>query len=89
MAATDLRSVVLGCLQAIAPEAKLAGLDPSRSFNEQLDIDSVDYLNFVMGLEEALGVRIAEADYPKLSSLDGCLATLASFVDKQGACSIP
>ena len=88
MAETDLRAVVLGCLQAVAPEAQLATLDPARSFNEQFDIDSVDYLNFVVGIETALGIRIAEADYPKLSSLNGCLAVLSERADRQGECSI-
>lgn len=89
MAETDLRAVVLGCLQAVAPEANLADLDPARTFNEQIEIDSVDYLNFVFGIEEALGVRIAEADYPKLSSLNGCLAVLSGRAKQPGDCPAP
>lgn len=76
MAVADLRAVVLGCLQSVAPEADLSGLDPAVSFNEQFDMDSVDYLNFVMSIEEKLGIRIAEEDFPRLSNLDGCLALL-------------
>ena len=83
MAVTDLRAVVLSCLKTVAPETKIAGIDPSRGFNEQLDIDSVDYLNFIMGVEEALGIRIAEADYPKFSTLDGCLATLENLIGNE------
>lgn len=89
MADTDLRSIVLGCLQAVAPEAQLAHLEPSQSFNEQIDIDSVDYLNFVMRIEEALGLRIAEEDYPRLSSLDGCLALLGEMTVNPGKVSAP
>ena len=63
-------------LKQVAPEADTAALDPERSFRDQLGIDSIDYLNFMIGLEERLGVRIAEIDYPKLSSLGGCLAYL-------------
>ena len=40
---------------------------------EQLDIDSFDFLNVVIGLHEALGVDIPEADYPKLATLDGAI----------------
>lgn len=74
---TPLRAVVLECLQAVAPEADLATLDAGRTFHDQLDLDSVDYLNFVLTLEKRLGVRIAEVDFPQLSSLDGCLAYLS------------
>lgn len=81
MADKDFRSIVLSCLQSVAPEASFAQLNPAVSFHEQFDIDSVDYLNFVMKVEEALGIRIGEADYPKLSSLDGCLAVLGEMTE--------
>lgn len=74
-----LRTVVLECLQSVAPEAALDALDPGRTFHDQLDLDSVDYLNFVLTLEKRLGVRIAEVDFPQLSSLDGCLAYLCGI----------
>lgn len=83
----DLRSIILGCLQSVAPEAQISTLDPAVSFNEQIDIDSVDYLNFVMGVEEALGIRIAEADYPRMSTLDGCLALLEPMSQQDGELS--
>lgn len=71
---TTLRAVILECLQAVAPEVESAALDATRAFHDQIDMDSVDYLNFVLTLEKRLGVRIAEADFPQLSSLNGCLA---------------
>ncbi len=76
-AADTIRETVLRILGGIAPEADLASLDPAASFRDQLDLDSMDFLNFVIALHEALGVEIAEADYPKLASLDGCLTYLA------------
>jgi acyl carrier protein len=76
----ELRSPVLEVFRKIAPEADIESLDPERSFHDQFGIDSIDYLNFVIGLEEKLGVRIAELDYPKLSSLRGCLAYLETRV---------
>jgi acyl carrier protein len=73
-----LRSLVLDVLRRIAPEADLQALDPERSFRDQFGIDSIDYLNLIMALEEKLALRIADLDYPKLSSLDGCVAYLKS-----------
>lgn len=57
----------------VAPETDTDALNATSSFRDQLGIDSVDYLNFIIGLEDRLGVRIAEADHHKLSSLQGCL----------------
>ena len=76
----DLRDAVLEVLGKIAPEADIASLDPDRSFRDQFGIDSIDYLNFIIGLEERLGVRIAETDYPKLSNLRGCLDYLETRI---------
>jgi len=76
--ADELRAVVLRVLGDVAPEADLASLQPDVAFREQLDLDSMDILNFVVGLHGALGVEIPEADYPKLATLDGCVEYLAS-----------
>ena len=76
--ADELRAMVLRVLGDIAPEADLASLRPDVAFREQLDLDSMDILNFVVGLHGALGVEIPEADYPKLATLDACVEYLAS-----------
>lgn len=67
---------VLGVLKAVAPDVDTAQLDPGRTFRDQLGIDSIDFLNFIAGIEERFGVRISEADYLRLSTLQGCLAYL-------------
>lgn len=76
MSAQELRAAVLRVLGEIAPEADLASLEPDVAFREQLDLDSMDILNFVVGLHAALGVEIPEADYPKLATLDACVGYL-------------
>jgi acyl carrier protein len=74
----DLRATVLKTLGDIAPEADLGGLKPDVAFREQLDLDSMDLLNFVVALHEALDVDIPERDYPKLATLDACVEYLAA-----------
>jgi acyl carrier protein len=78
MTPDELRAVVLDALRQVAPEADLSALDPDRNFRDQLEIDSVDYLNFVLGLEQRLAIRVPELHYPRLSSLEGCVTYLAS-----------
>jgi acyl carrier protein len=80
MTRDQIRTVVLDALSAVAPEADLSTLDPSVDIRNQLDIDSVDFLNILVAIHQALGVDIPEVDYPKLSSLDACVTYLASKI---------
>jgi acyl carrier protein len=77
MPETRLRQEVLATLRAVAPEIDAEQVDPGRSFHDQLGIDSIDFLNFIVGLEERFAIRIAEPDYLQLSTLQGCLAYLS------------
>lgn len=74
----ELERAVAEVLGGIAPEADLSGVKPGEDLREALDLDSMDFLNLVIGLHERLGIDIPEADYPKLFSKDGLLSYLAS-----------
>jgi acyl carrier protein len=71
MTKDEIRATALRVLGDIAPEADLASLKRDVDLREQLDLDSMDLLNFVVGLHAVLGVEIPEADYPKFATLDG------------------
>jgi acyl carrier protein len=71
-------------LREIAPEADLGAIRADLSLRDQIDLDSMDFLNFVIGLHKRLGVEIPEADYPRLATLNGCVDYLmAAAVSKQ------
>lgn len=74
----QIREVVLRLLGEIAPEVDLAAMKPDVSFRDQLDLDSMDFLNFVVALHKELRVDIPEADYPKYATLDGCIEQLTA-----------
>jgi acyl carrier protein len=76
MTEEEIEATVLRILGEIAPEANLTRLEPDVSFRDQLDIDSMDFLNFVIALDEALHIQIPESDYAKLQTLDGCVELL-------------
>jgi acyl carrier protein len=80
MSREEIRSAVLRALGRIAPEADLSQLQPGTRIRDQLDIDSMDLLNFVIGLHKELHVEIPEIDYPKLATLDGCVDYLAGLL---------
>ena len=66
----DIRSTVVVELARIAPEVVEEDLDPSRPLREQIDLDSIDWLNLIIGLHEAFSVSIPEADYERLITLN-------------------
>jgi acyl carrier protein len=74
----DIRTVLREELGNIAPEMDLQALDPAADLREALDIDSMDFLNFVIAVHGRLGVDIPELDYPKLVTLDGAVGYLAA-----------
>lgn len=80
---------VLAVLKGIAPDADIDRLDPRHSFRDQFDLDSVDYLNFVLGLEAAFGTRIPDVDYPRLSTLAGCVAYLEAALAEGAHAAAP
>lgn len=85
MTENEIREVVLRVLGGIAPEADLGTLKPDVSLREQLDIDSMDFLNFVVGLHKAVGIDIPEKDYPKLLTLRGCTEYLMAHATRRGS----
>jgi acyl carrier protein len=70
----ELKKLTLAILLEVVPEAEPAKVEPGTSFRDQFDMDSIDFLNFVLRLEKEVGIKVPELDYPRLSSLDGCLA---------------
>lgn len=76
MDASELRNTVFAILQSIAPEVEPAALDAAAPLRDQIDLDSMDYLNFIVGMHEKLKVEIPEADYRRLVSLNDIVAYL-------------
>lgn len=74
----QLRTIVLETLTRIAPEVETEELDPIIKLREQVDLDSVDWLNFLVGLHERLHVDIPESDYAQLVSVDTLVNYLAA-----------
>ncbi len=71
---TTLRRTILATLRRIAPEVEPDAIEPARPLRDQVDLDSMDWLNFLQGLHGALGVDIPERDYAKLVTLDDLVA---------------
>jgi acyl carrier protein len=74
---TAIRALVGELLAGIAPEADLAAVGDDEDLRAALDLDSMDFLNFVVALHERTGHPIPEADYPQLHTLRGLVAYLS------------
>ncbi|MEF3062741.1 acyl carrier protein [Ralstonia solanacearum] len=73
----EIRVTVLTTLRAIAPEIEPSELHPDRPLRRQVDLDSMDWLNFLLALHDKLKVEIPESDYARLVTLDDVVAYLA------------
>jgi acyl carrier protein len=83
MTKDEIKAKVLETLGQIAPEADLENIDPDVNFRDQLDIDSMDYLNFVIALDEDLNLEIPERDYTKFTTLTGCVEQIEYLLAKR------
>lgn len=81
MTRDEIRATVLRALGRIAPEVDAATIDPDVELRDQVDLDSIDFVNFVITLDQMLGVNVPEADYPKVATLAGCI----DYLDAHGA----
>jgi acyl carrier protein len=78
MTDTEIKAAIFEELKKVAPESEPATLAPDANVRATLDIDSFDFLNFLIALHERLGVEIPEADYGKLGTLDAMVAYLSA-----------
>jgi len=74
---TEIRALAADVLAGIAPEADLATVGDDEDLRAALDLDSMDFMNFVIGLHQRTGLDIPEADVPRLFTLRGLTDYLA------------
>ena len=73
----EARAVIANSLRRIAPEADLTTVDGTQPLQDELDLDSMDFLNLMVAIAEHTGVEIPERDYPAVATLDGLVRYLA------------
>lgn len=72
MTRDDIKDLVLEIIEDIDDEADFDGLDPDKPLRDQLDLDSMDFLDIVMELRKRYQLQIPEEDYPQLATLTSC-----------------
>ncbi len=76
---TAIRARVLDELARVVPELEPDTLPGNRPIRDELDVDSMDLLNFVIGLSKAFGLDIPEADYKRIATVDA----LVEYIDRR------
>ncbi len=76
MEATEVRQIVLDIIEDVALDEDLSNLDDSVALREQLDLDSMDFLDIVMELKKRHKVEVPQEDYPQLATMNSCVEYL-------------
>jgi acyl carrier protein len=76
MTDAELMEIVKKALFSVAPDLEGEPFDPERTFQDQFEIDSMDFLNFVIALNKLTGIEIAEGDYSEVQTPSGAVAFL-------------
>ncbi|QDV63524.1 MULTISPECIES: acyl carrier protein [Crateriforma] len=76
MTPEEIRSEILDILDDISPDEDLDSLDDDKPFREQLELDSMDFLDIVMELRKRHRVQIPEEDYGNLASMQSTVTYL-------------
>lgn len=85
MSSSELEQRVLAILLEVAPDVDPAKLKRDVAFRQQFDFDSMDTLNFAIGLHKAFGVDTPETEYRRLASLSSTAAYVAEEIKKKPA----
>ena len=72
MTKDNCKKLVIDIISDIAPDEDLSAIKPDIKLREQLQLDSMDFLDIVMELRKRHGIEVPEADYPHLASLESC-----------------
>lgn len=76
MTREDIKALILEIIEDIDEEADFASLQPDQPLRDQLDLDSMDFLDIVMELRKRHQLQIPEEDYPRLATLNSCVTYL-------------
>ncbi len=72
MTKDDCKKLVIDIISDIAPDEDLSNIKPEVRLRDQLQLDSMDFLDIVMELRKRHGIEVPEADYLQLASLQSC-----------------
>jgi acyl carrier protein len=76
MTSDEIRTLIVEVIQEIVPDEDVSSLKPDVRIRDQIEMDSMDFLDIIMELRKRYGITVPEDDYMKLSTLDGAVEYL-------------
>ncbi len=76
----EIITAIKDIIRTIAPDEDVSSLATDVKLREQIELDSMDFLDIVMELRKRYGVQVPEEDYKELATLDGCVAYLSPLL---------
>ena len=74
--AEEVKKIVMDIIAEVAMDEDVSGIDEAASLRDQLDLDSMDFLDIVMELKKQHQINVPQEDYPKLATLQSCVEYL-------------
>jgi acyl carrier protein len=82
MTAEGIRKAILDIIRDILPDEDLGSLAPDKTFREQINLDSMDFLDIVMELRKRYSIEVPEKDYPNLATMDSSVGYLLPKMER-------
>jgi len=82
MTSEDIRKAIIEIIGEIAPDEELSGIDPDQPLRDQVDLDSMDFLDIVMELRKRYGIEVPEQDYGELATMSGTIDYLLPKMER-------
>ncbi len=83
MEKSNIRKIIIDIIAEIAPDEDLSNLKDDIRLRDQLELDSMDFLDIVMELRKKYNIEVPEADYSHLESLNSCVEYLEPKFNKK------
>lgn len=81
----EVRQIVLEIIEIVSPDADLSDIKDDVRLRDQLELDSMDFLDIVMELRKRHKIEVPKEDYPRLASLSSCVEYLSPKFQAVGA----
>ena len=87
MTIEEVRKIILNILADIAPDEDISSIDDNTKLRDQIDLDSMDFLDIVMELRKRFNIEVPEKDYEHLATMAGCGSYLTPLLKDQSLAS--
>lgn len=80
MTRAEVRQAILDIIEELVPDEDLSSIDDKEKIRDQIELDSMDFLDIIMELRKRYGINVPEDDYPNFITLEGCMDYLAPIL---------